>query len=259
MRMTILQENEQDCKLEIIEGTGEVLEDLSGTGRKRPWSERKSESVELLNLFEMARKIDESVISQTRLQALKDCGSWLTFAQQADGTRRLANANFCRLRLCPLCGWRRSLKLFSQVSKISEAILAEKKARFVFVTLTVENVKGEELRATIKRMNEGFKCLVQDKKGMAASATFRANLMGYMKAIEVTYNTKRNDFHPHIHCIFELAPKYFRGKEGGYLTHEDWRVMWRSVMKLDYEPQVDVRAIKNHHGKSRGGSCKVSC
>ena len=250
MRMTILQENEQDCKLEVIEGTGEVLEDLSGTGRKRPWSERKSESVELLNLFETARKIDESVISQTRLQALKDCGSWLTFAQQADGTRRLANANFCRLRLCPLCGWRRSLKLFSQVSRITDAILAEKKARFIFVTLTVENVKGEELRATIKRMNEGFKCLVQDKKGMAASATFRANLMGYMKAIEVTYNAKRNDFHPHIHCIFEVRPSYFDAKRGGYLTHEDWREMWRSVMKLDYEPQVDVRAIKNTTAKA---------
>lgn len=250
MRMTILQENEQDCKLEIIEGTGEVLEDFSGTGRKRPWSERKRESVELLNLFQKARELDDKVISPSRFTALKDCASWLQYAQQADGTRKLANANFCRLRLCPMCGWRKSLKLFSQVSRITDAILAEKKARFIFVTLTVENVKGEELRATIKRMNEGFKCLVQDKKGMAASATFRANLMGYMKAIEVTYNAKRNDFHPHIHCIFEVRPSYFDAKRGGYLTHEDWREMWRSVMKLDYEPQVDVRAIKNTTAKA---------
>ena len=250
MRTTILQENEQDCKLEIIEGTGEVLEDLSGTGRKRPWGERKNESMELLNLFETARKIDESVISQTRLHALKDCGSWLTFAQQEDGTRRLANANFCRLRLCPLCGWRRSLKLFSQVSRISDAILAEKKARFIFVTLTVENVKGEDLRETIKRMNEGFKALVQNSKHYLASATLRENLMGYMKAIEVTYNARRNDFHPHIHCIFEVRPSYFDAKRGCYLTHEDWREMWRSVMKLDYEPQVNVKAIKNTTAKA---------
>ena len=73
MRMTILQENEQDCKLEIIEGTGEVLEDFSGTGRKRPWSERKRESVELLNLFQKARELDDTVISPSRFTALKDC------------------------------------------------------------------------------------------------------------------------------------------------------------------------------------------
>ena len=248
MRTTILQEIEQDCKLEIIEGTGEVLEDFSGRGRKRPWSERKKESMELLDLFKVARNIDESVISQTRLRALADCGSRLIFAQQEDGGKTLANANFCRLRLCPMCGWRRSLKLFSQVSKITDAILAEKKARFIFVTLTVENVKGEDLRDTIHRMNNGFKGLVQNKIGLSASKIFRENLLGYMKAIEVTYNTKRNDFHPHIHCIFEVRPSYFGAD--GYLTHADWRKMWQSLMRLDYEPQVNVRAIKNATAKA---------
>lgn len=248
MRTTILQEIEQDCKLEIIEGTGEVLEDFSGRGRKRPWSERKKESMELLDLFKVARNIDESVISQTRLRALADCGSRLIFAQQEDGGKTLANANFCRLRLCPMCGWRRSLKLFSQVSKITDAILAEKKARFIFVTLTVENVQGEHLRSTIRQMNEGFKTLVQNSKHCLASAVLRENLLGYMKAMEVTYNAKRNDFHPHIHCIFEVRPSYF-GNDG-YLTHADWRKMWQSVMKLDYEPQVNVRAIKNATAKA---------
>ena len=249
MRKTILQETEQDCKLEIIEGTGEVLEDLSETGRKRPWSERKQESMELLNLFESAKEIDETVISPSRLTALKDCASWLTYAQQADGTRKLNNANFCRLRLCPMCGWRRSLKLFSQVSRITDAILAEKKARFIFVTLTVENVKGEDLRNTIKQMNDGFKRLTgKGNGGLSVSAKLRTNLMGYMKAIEVTYNARRNDFHPHIHCIFEVRPSYF-GTEG-YLTHADWQEMWRSVMKLDYAPQVNVKAIKNTTAKA---------
>ena len=250
MRTTILQEIEQDCKLEIIEGTGEVLEDFSGRGRKRPWSERKKESMELLDLFKVARNIDESVISQTRLRALADCGSRLIFAQQEDGGKTLANANFCRLRLCPMCGWRRSLKLFSQVSKITDAILAEKKARFIFVTLTVENVKGKDLRDIIKQMNEGFKALVQDSKHYLVSAKLRENLLGYMKAIEVTYNAKRNDFHPHIHCIFEVRPSYFDAKRGGYITHAGWRKMWQDVMKLDYEPQVNVKAIKNATAKA---------
>lgn len=239
-------------KPEIVTGTGEILEDRSATGRLRPWSDMKKQNLELLELFKVARCINSDIISDSRFQALADCASWTQWAELVTGGRKLVQANFCRVRLCPMCAWRRSLKLFAQVSKITDSILADKKVRFIFVTLTVRNVRGYELRDTIKRMNEGFKYLVQDRKGITASAGLRKNLLGYMKAIEVTYNSRRNDFHPHIHCIFELSPSYFKGKSsgGGYLTHSDWRQMWRAVMKLDYEPQVGVCAIKNTTAKA---------
>lgn len=173
----------------------------------------------------------------------------LRYAQRDDGTRKLEKANFCRLRICPMCGWRRSLKMFTQVSAITDAILADKKARFIFVTLTIENVAGDKLKETIKQMNEGFKRLTgKGNGGLAASKAFRENLMGYMKAIEVTYNARRNNFHPHIHCIFEVRPSYFGA--AGYINHAGWRKMWREVMGLDYEPQVNVKAIKNTTAKA---------
>lgn len=243
--MSIIRGIKEDCKLKVIEDTGEVLKDLSSTGREYPWSDRKKENVELLNLLTIAKKFDNYVISEARLQALSECASWLYYAQQQDGKRKLAKANFCRLRLCPMCGWRRSLKLFAQVSAITDAILYDRKARFIFVTLTIENVAGDKLRETIKRMNEGFKKLTSKGKGsLAASKIFRENLLGYMKAIEVTYNARRNDFHPHIHCIFEVRPSYFKTNNGGYINHAGWRKMWRDVMQIDYEPQVNVKAIK---------------
>ena len=246
----ILSDSENFCKPEIITGTGELLEDRSATGRVRPWSEHKMENQELVELLQVARGFDSSVISDSRLLSVQKCASWLKFAEQSDGRRKLAQANFCRLRLCPMCAWRRYLKLFAQVSKITDAILADKKARFVFVTLTVRNVVGSGLRDTIRLMNEGFKYLAQDKIKFSASAGLRKNLLGYMKAVEVTYNAERNDFHPHIHCIFELSTTYFKGKESGYLTHADWRQMWQSVMKLNYEPQVNVKAIKDASAKA---------
>ena len=237
MRKISITQVESDCK--PIQGTGEILVDLSGTRRKRPWSKRKMENRELVKILEAARRLDESVISPSRLAGVRDCASWLLFAEQEGGGRRLVKANFCRLRLCPMCAWRRSLKLFSQVSAITDAILADKKARFIFVTLTVRNCGGDMLRDTIARMGEGFKRLVQSSKDYRVSAVFRKNLMGYMKAIEVTYNTQENSFHPHIHAIFEVRPSYFGAD--GYMTHGTWR----DVMGLDYTPQVDVRAIKN--------------
>ena len=248
--MSIIRGIKEDCKLKVIEDTGEVLKDVSSTGREYPWHERKQENVELLKLLKMARKIDSEVISPARLKSLEDCASWLRYAQRDDGTRKLEKANFCRLRLCPMCGWRKSLKLFVQVSAITDAILADKKARFIFITLTIENVAGDKLKETIKQMNEGFKCLVQSKKSMAAGKVFRENLLGYMKAIEVTYNARHNNFHPHIHCIFEVRPSYFKTNNGGYINHAGWRKMWQSVMGLDYEPQVNVKAIKNTTAKA---------
>lgn len=249
-----IAENEQDCKqefdtLETVTGTGEILEDHSASGRKRPWSEKKGEALELLELFKVAREIDRDIISDARLLALSECASWLKFAEAVDGKRTLKRANFCRLRLCPMCAWRRSLKLFSQVSAITDAILAAKKARFIFVTLTVQNVQGEYLRDVIGRMNDGFAYFVNKHRKFDATEKFKKNLMGYMKAVEVTYNPRRNDFHPHIHAIFEVRPSYFMGG-GGYLTHSDWRSMWKSAMKLDYEPQVNVKAVKDTTAKA---------
>ena len=138
--------------------------------------------------------------------------------------------------------------MFTQVSAITDAILADKKARFIFVTLTIENVAGDKLKETIKQMNEGFKRLTgKCNGGLVAGKVFRDNLLGYMKAIEVTYNARRNNFHPHIHCIFEVRPSYFGAT---YINHAGWRRMWQSVMGLDYEPQVNVKAIKNTTAKA---------
>ena len=235
MRRISITQVESDCK--PIKGTGEILDDRSATGRCRPWRERKMENGRLVEILGTARDLDASVISPRRLESVRDCASWLLFAEQEGGGRRLAKANFCRLRLCPMCAWRRSLKLFSQVSAITDAILADKKARFIFVSLTVRNCFGDDLRDTIAWMGKGFKRLTQESKRYTASAAFRESLMGYMKAIEVTYNTKDGTFHPHIHAIFEVRPGYFSGT--GYLTHAAWQEMWRAVMGLD------VRAIKD--------------
>ena len=252
--MGSISQGREHCKQEVIEGTGEVLHDCSVTGRERPWSARKKENMELVELFKLARKMEPEIISDSRLESVSECASYLKFAELKElNKRKLVEANFCRLRLCPMCSWRRSLKLFSQVSKITDAILADKpKVRFLFVTLTVQNVNGEDLKVIIKRMGEAWKYLVQNSKEISASASLRKNLLGYMKAIEVTYNSRRNNFHPHIHCILEVAPAYFKGRSsgGGYINHAEWRQMWKEVMHLDYEPQVNVRAIKDATAKA---------
>lgn len=241
------EKSDTSVTLEIVTRTGEILEDVSRTGRKRPWKEHKMGSMQLAELFRAAEKYGHS-LPETRLRDLEECADVLWFLQDAEGKRRLKSANFCRVRVCPMCNWRRSLKLFSQVSAITDAILAEKKARFIFVTLTVENVRGEVLRDTIDRLNKAFTYITAKSRTFAPARKLKENLLGYMKAEEITYNADRDDFHPHIHAILEVRPSYFRGD--GYIKQKDWTAMWRAALGVDYDPIVDVRNIKGGTAKA---------
>lgn len=241
------EKSDTSVTLEIVTRTGEILEDVSRTGRKRPWKEHKMGSMQLAELFRAAEKYGHS-LPETRLRDLEECADVLWFLQDVEGKRRLKSANFCRVRVCPMCNWRRSLKLFSQVSAITDAILAEKKARFIFVTLTVQNVRGDVLRETIDELNRAFKYIVDKHQTFAPAKKLKENLLGYMKAEEITYNADRDDFHPHIHAILEVRPSYFRGD--GYIKQKDWTAMWRAALGVDYDPLVDVRNIKGGTAKA---------
>lgn len=223
-------------------GTGEILTDVAESGKTRNWSDKKSMNLKMSDLYQKAMQIDETVMSPSRLQQMRDCASYLVFGQK-EGKKKLVDANFCRVRLCPMCNWRKSLKLFAQVSEITDVLLAEKPSvRFIFLTLTVKNPIAEELTKTLNQMNEGFQWLVQKSKTFAPAKKLKENLLGYLKSTEITYNSKTNTYHPHFHVLFEVKSSYFAT---GYIKQKDYVQMWKSALKLDYDPQVDVRNIKN--------------
>ena len=99
--------------------------------------------------------------------------------------------------------------MYSQVSQITDKILATRKSRFIFVTLTVRNPDGEHLAETLDLMNKGFKYITSKSQNFALAKKFKESLQGYIKATEITYNSKDNTYHPHIHCIFKSDQAIF--------------------------------------------------
>lgn len=234
--------------ISIVEmDTGEILTDIGRNSKERPWKKHKEEGIQLDNLFVRAKKIDNSVITDNGLKSLEECGDTLVFLRNDSGEKRLHSANFCRNRLCPMCNWRRSLKMYSQVSQITDKILAIKKARFIFVTLTVRNPDGAHLAETIDLMNKGFKYITSKSQTFAPAKKFKESLQGYLKAIEITYNSVDDTYHPHIHCIFQVRPSYF---SRDYITKNGWIELWQKAMGLDYSPSVKVETIKNSTAKA---------
>lgn len=239
-----IEKREQEKEIPIAEPTGEKLTDYSATGKKRKWDLHKQNNLKLVELYKQAIKISPNVISPKRLQDLADCASQLEYLQDAEGNKKLYKTYFCRVRLCPMCQWRRSLKLFSQVSKITDYINQQNnnQVRYLFITLTQKNCSGSELVQEINKINKSFSLLVDKTKRVQPATKFKKMLLGYIKSTEVTYNPKTKTYHPHLHCIFAVQEEYFN--KVNYINKNTWRAIWADLLKVDYLPQVNVQAIK---------------
>ena len=225
-----------NVNIEIEEGTGEILQEPQ-------FALKKNANEKLAPIIKKSINTEKPIMTERGFLSFMECGDFLLFARKHDNKLKLARANFCKSRICNMCNWRRSLKLFGQVSQVIEAIRAKNiKVRYLFLTLTVKNCKSDKLTETINQLNAGFSRLVNKNNNKTKPTKIACNLLGYMKAMEITYNVKDDTYHPHIHCILAVRPTYFN--TGNYMKYEDIQALWQKCMNIDYAPQVNVRAIK---------------
>ena len=214
------------------------LEDYSSTGRKRPWSQKKSNSVLVADSFSrISQKFPESgEYYLKKADRIYNCGTYLEFKRFEDGTLDLNQAYFCRQRLCPMCNWRRSLKIFSQVSKIMDCMNLENDYEYLFLTLTIRNVDAPELKQAVSELIRGSLKLIRRNK-------VRKSILGTFRALEVTYNEKAETYHPHLHMVLVVNKSYLKK---GYITQKEWSNLWADCMDLDYTPIVHIQTIKGN-------------
>src|SRR5699024_9873408 len=111
-----------------------------------------------------------------------------------------------------------------------------------FLTLTVKNVyDGEELNKSLSEMAQGFRRMMQYVK-------VAKNLVGFMRATDVTVNEIDNLYNQHMHVLFCVESTYFYTKKN-YNTKKEWTKLMKHAMQIDYDPIVDDRTIrtKNKH------------
>lgn len=214
------------------------LHDIRPSGQENPWSEKKMANTKLADIVRMTNLHNNF----KKAERIEQCGRFLWFNVDDQGNKKLAYARFCKYRLCPTCIWRKSLKLYHQMEQILGA-LDKKQYHWCFLTLTVRNCYGSELKQTIDDMLKGFDRLLKRRN-------VKAVVVGYYRGIEVTYNRKENTFHPHIHILLQLAPSYMNKDK--YINQSTWKSMWKECMGIDYEPVVDIRKVKPRRNKETG-------
>lgn len=217
-----------NIKSSICQVSERPLKDNNKLGKDRNWKGRKLQNIEYAKRLE--------ILGYKAFSNVYQCAEVLKF-RELDGNLKLHQAWFCKSRLCPICNWRRSMKYSTQLAKIVDLAIARKpKAKFLFLTLTVKNVDGVDLKNSLKDLSKSFKRLFERKK-------IKQSVIGYFKAVEVTYNDKTDTFHPHIHVLLMVNAGYFKKKEL-YITQEEWKNMWKQSAKLDYMPIVDIRKVQ---------------
>ena len=121
---------------------------------------------------------------EKKYKRVNDCGNTLVY-EVTDGEGYPVTHKqslFCKDKLCPLCVWRKELKMFHQVSRIVDRLQAEE-YNFVFVTLTIKNCEnsGKALKESLDHLNKSYVKLTRLKRILSF-------LKGAFRAIEVTYD-----------------------------------------------------------------------
>lgn len=227
------------------EGVEIALSDVSG--KDSLWDSQRDKTATVGDIYSYNAEFERYY------ERMSDCSTWLSFGFNENGMK-LKNANFCRIRHCPVCQWRKSLfwkhNMYVAYDEIKEKYPTH---RWIFLTLTVKNCEIGELRETLQHMNKAWDRLAKRK-------VFKSVVDGWIRTTEVTRPKDANDpshkkicpikgnthAHPHFHVMLLVKPSYFAKN---YIKQDEWTELWRDVLRVDYQPVVDIRAIKNKSRK----------
>jgi len=138
----------------------------------------------------------------------------------ADRTRSALTLGWgrCNCRICPLCRKLRSSELRDGLDKQLKQC-----DRLKFVTFTLKS-SDDPLGDQIKHLKASFRRLRQQDE-------WKRKIDGGIYLVEVTFNSRTNHWHPHLHCIVQ----------GDYYHQSSLSDAWR--LASDGSFRVDIRAV----------------
>jgi len=148
------------------------------------------------NLAKHLTRIPDSPLNKAYRRTLFDCGALLIQEGQKLTSR------YCNGRWCNTCNRIRTAKLLEGYKKPLEAFKEP-----YFVTLTIPNVSGKDLKESIKTMLKTFQLITRSRR--------RITEFNGIRKLECTYNDELDNYHPHFHAIID-------GQENAEYLVSEW-------------------------------------
>lgn len=194
--------------------------------KRTAWREERMRANRLVMLYHLAGY-------ELYADRVESCATWLQFRVDSAGNRSLSSANYCRLRLCPICTARGAAARAKLLSRVMDIVQVEYHCQYVFLTLTISNVTGDKLGDAIGQLTKAWDKLMRHR------AVARA-VKGWFRAIEITRQPALGTYHPHIHALIAVEDDYFARSSGLYLSHAAWLQHWQQALGVDYKPSVRI-------------------
>jgi plasmid rolling circle replication initiator protein Rep len=112
-----------------------------------------------------------------------------TYIKQ-DGNK--LTSKYCKNRWCLVCNRIQTGKLINGYNTT-----VSNWAEPYFLTLTIPNVAAEEIENTIKTINHTWRKILNNNSKQ------KNRPLNGIKKIEITYNSRLNNYHPHLHILTE--------------------------------------------------------
>lgn len=221
--------NTYDSNLQVATSSeGEVVQ---LQGERFAWGKNRRKGVRLVRLYRKSG-------FENYAERAQMCATQLQFYVMETGEKQLMGANFCHLRLCPMCTARRARRAAYKLTKVMRMVEADHPGTmFLFLTLTIKNVSGDQLGDAIGQLTKAWYRLMDNRQ-------IERSVNGWFRTVETTRNRKTKKYHPHIHAILAVSPEYFSRKSGLYITHDEWVERWQKALRVDYKPTVRIQTTK---------------
>lgn len=114
--------------------------------------------------------------------------------------------NRCGSRLCPFCAVARTARVSAELTAI---LMAMKNPRAIVLTL----------RSNDRPLPEQLRILRANFRRLRARKAWKGSVRAGAYTVEITYNAKTGQWHPHLHIVYD----------GDYLHHETLRGLWHTI------------------------------
>ena len=104
----------------------------------------------------------------------------------------------CKSRYCPVCSDKLKKR---EREKIRKKLQEIKEKNYLLMTLNGNNVTEDKLKHEIEDNNRAFISLMR-------LDLFKRTVIGYIKAVEITYINEKSTYLPHLHIILLVKSNY---------------------------------------------------
>jgi hypothetical protein len=205
-------------------------------------------------------------------ESMEDCNSfWILDKYEQSKIKDFKKTNLCKDKFCNNC---KKVKQASRMAKFIPLIRPYAENMYQ-LTLTVPNIKGDDLELTINKLFKSFGKLIEYIKGYKKIKGLDFEYWGYkgaIRSLEITYKKVKKgrgftyEYHPHLHALIVLE-----GELGERLYENPYSKDYlgkRAVRKFNKEEVLIQKiwrllnegskvTLKNIEALDRGYSCQL--